>query len=185
MYIKIERATVWSSFFAFFLFSRTQRRRQKASLSEGGGKPIGLDGGSKSFTVSSAMDFMFVELPQSQPSVSTAPSRREPFAELNGGDRKPPSPREVASPTGLTEGAWSFAVSTAVNFYARRTPSVSKLTAPSRREPCLKLNRGERKPPALREVASPPGLTEGAWSLPIIAYIPSYSEPIKLIHVKQ
>ena len=46
MYIKIEKATIWSSFFAYFLFSRTQRRRQKASLSEGGGKPIGLDGGS-------------------------------------------------------------------------------------------------------------------------------------------
>ena len=65
MYIKIEKATVWSSFFAYFLFSRTQWRRQEASLSEGGGKPNGLDGRSECFTVSSAVDFMFVELPQS------------------------------------------------------------------------------------------------------------------------
>ena len=67
MYIKIERATVWSSFFAYFLFSRTQRRRQKASLSEGGGKPIGLDGRSECLSVSTAVIFYA----RRTPSVST------------------------------------------------------------------------------------------------------------------
>ena len=92
---------------------------------------------------------------------------------------KPPSPREVASPTGLTEGAWSLTVSSAMDFYVRRTPSVStygfdsatrpspfvNLTVdisptlwgnrPTRREPYEKLYGGDRKPPSQREVASP------------------------------
>ena len=82
---------------------------------------------------------------------------------------KPPSRREVASPTGLTEGAWSLTVSSAMDFYVRRTPSLStygfdsatrpspfvNLTVdisptlcgnrPTRREPYAELNRSDRK----------------------------------------
>ena len=104
---------------------------------------------------------------------------------------KPPSKREVASPKGLTEGAWSFTVSSAVKVYARRTPSVSTYgfdsatrpspfvnpevdisptllgNRPSRREPYPKLNGGDRKASLSEGGGKPIGLTEGACSLTV------------------
>ena len=53
---------------------------RKASLLEVGGKSNGLDGGSECLSVSSAVDFMFVVLPQSQPTVSTAQRARPPLS---------------------------------------------------------------------------------------------------------
>ena len=44
------------------------------------------------------------------------------LAKHNGGDRMPPSLREVASPTGLTEGVWSLTVSSAVDFMPVELP---------------------------------------------------------------
>ena len=101
---------------------------------------------------------MLVELPQS--AKLTAPSRREPYIKLYMGKKKPPSPREVASPTGLTEGAWSLAVGGAVNFMFVELPQSAKLTAPSRREPFAELNGGDRKA-SLREGGGKPNGLDG------------------------
>ena len=69
---------------------------------------------------------MFFTLPQSQPTVSTAPSRREPYEKLNGGDRKASLSEGGGKPNGLDGGSECLTVVSAVDFYVRRTPSVSK-----------------------------------------------------------
>ena len=123
MYIKIKKATIWSSFFAYFLFSRAQWRRQKASLSEGGGKPIGLDGGSMEPYRWQCGGFYV----RRTPSVSklTAPSGREPCIELNGGDRKASLSEGGGKPNGLDGRSMEPYRWQCGGFYVRRTPSVS------------------------------------------------------------